>query len=159
MIFITTGTQEPFDRLIETMDEIAGDYPHVDFVVQAFHNQYVAKNFEVKEFISAADFARYTSDAELLVSHAGMGTIISALVQRKPIIVMPRLLKYHEHRNEHQLATAKKFDDMGYLHVAYNEQELKAKFKKMWPSEIKSLHKIGNSASDELISSLKSFIQ
>lgn len=159
MIFVTTGTQEPFDRLIEAMDDIAGQYPDVHFVVQAFHSNYEAKNFEVQEFISGSEFSHYIDNAQLIISHAGMGTIISALVDSKPIIVMPRLLKYGEHRNEHQLATAKKFEAMGYLHVAYNENELKAKFKEMWPEGIKALHKIGNSASDELIGSIKSFIR
>jgi len=159
MIFITTGTQEPFDRLIETMDDIAGQYPDVHFVVQAFHSHYKAKNFEVLEFLSAADFSDYMDKAELIISHAGMGTIISALVDSKPIIVMPRLLKHNEHRNEHQLATARKFEAMGYLNVAYDEDELKDKFKNLWPHNVKPLHKIGGTASDQLIDSLRTFIK
>ncbi|WP_183558407.1 glycosyltransferase [Mucilaginibacter sp. SP1R1] len=159
MIFVTTGTQEPFDRLIETIDDIAGQYPGLTFVVQAFSSLYKAKNFDVLEFISAADFSSYMDKADLIISHAGMGTIISALVENKPIIVMPRLLRYNEHRNEHQLATARKFDALGYLHVAYDEHELMAKFITMWPDQLKPLHKIGNSASDTLLDSLRTFIE
>jgi UDP-N-acetylglucosamine transferase subunit ALG13 len=158
MIFVTTGTQEPFDRLIEAIDEIAGGHPELNFVVQAFSSQYTAKNFEVLDFISAVDFSKYVEQCDLIISHAGMGTIISALVASKPIIVLPRLFTLHEHRNDHQLATARQFDAMGYVHVAFNEEELKGKFKLMWPNQIKPLRKIGNTASLELIDSLRTFI-
>lgn len=159
MIFITTGTQEPFDRLIKTIDGIAEEYTGLNFVVQAFSSQYTARNFEVLDFVPASDFSKYVEECDLIISHAGMGTIISALVACKPIIVMPRLFAFHEHRNDHQLATARQFDAMGYVNVAFNEEELKEKFRLMWPNQIKPLRKIGNTASLELIDSLRTFIK
>jgi UDP-N-acetylglucosamine transferase subunit ALG13 len=158
MIFITTGTQEPFDRLLEIMDEIAMELQETEFIVQAFQSNYQVKHMKMLNFINPDEFNELFNEAELIVSHAGMGTIISSLVNEKPIIVMPRLVKYHEHRNEHQLSTAKKFDDLGYINVAYDGEELKTKFFNIWPDKIKPLHKIGNNASSELIQSLRSFI-
>ena len=61
----------------------------------------------------------------MIVAHAGMGTIISAMQHQKPIIIFPRIAALGEHRNEHQMATAKKMKELGYVHVAFNEKELK----------------------------------
>ncbi|RYZ98900.1 MAG: glycosyl transferase family 28 [Sphingobacteriaceae bacterium] len=158
MIFVTTGTQEPFDRLIEAVDELAGKLPGVTFNVQAFTSEYKATNINVQNFITPVEFDFNMRHAKLIISHAGMGTIISALVNSKPIIVMPRLLKYHEHRNEHQLATAKKLDDLGYILVAYNEQDLVDKVLEIWPDDLKCLHNVGNVASQKLLNSLNNFI-
>jgi UDP-N-acetylglucosamine transferase subunit ALG13 len=157
MIFVTIGTQEPFNRLIKAVDDIA-IVLNTEIVVQTFHNDYVVKNMKVHNFLSPIEFDKYFNQADLIISHAGMGTIISALVSNKPIIVMPRLLKFDEHRNEHQLATAKRFDALGYIRVAYNEDELKEKLFAMWPDNVKPLHAIGKFASGQLIDSLKNFV-
>lgn len=158
MIFVTAGTQKPFDRLIKAMDEIASELDGTDFIVQAFESNYKAKNFKVLNFISSSDFNLYLDKADLVISHAGMGTIISALVKEKPIIVMPRLMKFDEHRSEHQLATAKRFEALGYVNVAYDEEELKTKFLNIGLFKLKLLRIIGGDASKELVTSLRDFI-
>ena len=104
------------------------------------------------------EFEENMKKADLIISHAGMGTIISALVNLKPIIVMPRLLKYKEHRNEHQLATAKKLDTLGYITVAYDEEALYNKVLEMWPDNLSLLHQVGKYASKSLLSSLQNYI-
>lgn len=158
MIFVTAGTQLPFDRLIKAIDEIASECTDTRFVAQALQSDYKAKNVEVLNFISPTDFNNYIDNAQLIISHAGMGTIISALVKQKPIIVMPRLTKYNEHRNEHQLGTSKKMDTLGYVDVVYDEKELIDKFRQMWPENLKPRNSIGNVASDEIINSINNFI-
>jgi len=158
MIFITTGTQEPFDRLIKVADEIAALLPEVPFKVQAFTAVYQAQHIEVVNFMTPVEFEDNLRKASLIISHAGMGTIISALVNQKPIIVMPRLLKFKEHRNEHQLATARKLDELKYIAVAYDEKELKLKVMEMWPDKLNCMHQVGKFASARLIDSLKGFI-
>ena len=55
----------------------------------------------------------------MIYAHAGMGTILSALKQDKPIIIVPRLASLKEHRNDHQIATAMRMDELGYVYVAY----------------------------------------
>jgi UDP-N-acetylglucosamine transferase subunit ALG13 len=159
MIFVTAGTQEPFDRLLKTIDEIAGKHQDIEFIVQGLHSAYKPQNIEVLNFITPKEFDDYVDRCKLIISHAGMGTIITALVKEKPIIVMPRLMVYQEHRNEHQLATAKQMEKMGYINVAYDEAELLSKFGYMWPDKLKSLYNIGDVASDELIKSINKFIK
>lgn len=159
MIFVTAGTQLPFDRLIETVDKIALNYPDVKFVVQALKSRYNAKNIQVIDFLSSGDFSKHFDNARLIISHAGMGTIISALVKKKPIIVMPRLHKFNEHRNDHQLSTAIKMDADGYVFVAYNEDELITKFNDMWPDNLTIRKFITSEAPNEFIQDLDNYIK
>ncbi|MDO3628854.1 glycosyltransferase [Mucilaginibacter sp. BT774] len=158
MIFVTTGTQIPFDRLIRAIDEVHPYLGDVELIVQVAESVYKAENFKIQEFIAPKEFDDYFDRAELIISHAGMGTIISAFVKNKPILVMPRLAKYGEHRNDHQLATATRFDELGYINVAYTEEELKEKLKSLQRTPLKPLFNIDDYASKELISSLQSFI-
>ena len=93
--------------------------------------------------------------ARLIISHAGMGTIFSALQKDKPIIVFPRVVALGEHRNEHQVATANKFKELGSVYVAMNEDELK---KLLLCQNLKPLSEIGKYASRSLIESIEGFI-
>lgn len=159
MIFVTIGTQEPFDRLIKTMDEIADAFPNEKIIAQVSETMYKVKHMQTFDFVSPTEFDKFFNEARLIVGHAGMGTIISALQKEKPIIVMPRIAKLGEHRNEHQMATAKKMEALNYIRVAYNEDELKNKVTSLLMiQDIKPLYKLGDSASEQLINSIKDFI-
>lgn len=158
MIFVTTGTQAPFDRLIMTVDSMAHMLPGVEIIAQTTRTSYQVRNMSSYNFLPPSEFNSLFKRAELIVSHAGMGTIISALVQEKPILVMPRLAKNGEHRNDHQLATARALDKLKYVHAAYTAEELEFKILELAKCEQKRMHKIGDSASVELITSLRTFI-
>jgi len=158
MIFVTTGTQIPFDRLIKAIDEVYPYLGDLEVIVQVARAAYKVENFTPYEFIPPKEFDDYFDRADLIIAHAGMGTIISAFVKNKPILVMPRLAKYGEHRNDHQLATATRFDELGYIHVAYDEYGLKEKIKNLQKMPLKSLFNVNDYASKELIGSLRSFI-
>ena len=128
MIFLTTGTQLPFDRLVRAVDEWAeADKPDCEIVGQVLppdHNPYRPRNFETMARLSPADYAKLFGKARLIVSHAGMGTILTALTQGKRICVMPRQMQYNEHRNDHQLATVERLGDHPGLFKARDEEEL-----------------------------------
>jgi UDP-N-acetylglucosamine transferase subunit ALG13 len=158
MIFVITGTQEPFDRMIKVVDEIAGTFKHLDFVAQVSKSTLKIENLQAFDFIPPVTFNKYFDKADLIISHAGMGTIISALERSIPILIMPRLATYSEHRNDHQVDTCKVFEKLGYVSVAYDEVELKTKIINLLNNSSKPLHKIGKYASDELINSLQEFI-
>jgi UDP-N-acetylglucosamine transferase subunit ALG13 len=158
MIFITTGTQAPFDRLVKAMDAIIPNLKGESVVAQVLKSNYRAQNMETYDFLAPQDFDRYFSEAELIVSHAGMGTIISALVQKKPILIIPRLVEYGEHRNDHQLATAKAFETLDYIKVVYDLNELEEKINALLRFNQVPKHQLGKFASEELITSLQKFI-
>ncbi len=155
MIFVTTGTQLPFDRLLRAIDEIAPDLGKEEIVVQTIKGSYVPHNIKVIEYLCSAEYKNIMSQARLIVSHAGTGTIISALMLKKPIIVMPRCASLGEHRNEHQLATVNKFEELQYVYAAYDSIQLQDLIRS---GNIKCRKELGSNASNSLIHSLKEFI-
>ncbi len=150
MIFCTIGTQAPFDRFVRIVDEVA-DHLNEEIVAQVYKSEYQAKNIRTVDFLPPDEFNILFGKARLIVAHAGMGTIISALRQRKPIIIFPRIAALGEHRNEHQLATAQKMKELGYVYVANDAEELK---ELLIQPDLKPLHKLGNFASQSLIDEL-----
>lgn len=156
MIFVIVGTQEPFDRLVEHIDEWSMISGYNKIFAQVAKAKYQSKNFKSVNFLPPVDFDKKFHEAELIVGHAGMGTIISALQNSKPIIVMPRLAEFHEHRNNHQLATALSFEKLGLIRAVYNKQELFAALdnrESILPSK-----QIKDCASDMLTKTVSDFI-
>lgn len=154
MIFVTIGTQAPFDRFIKIIDEVAPQI-NEEIIAQVYKCGFRPKNIKTVDFLAPDEFNNLFDKADLIISHAGMGTILSALQKHKPIIIFPRIAALGEHRNEHQLATAEKFKELGSVYVAMNEQELK---ELMLRKDLVPLHEIGAEASESLILSLEEFI-
>ncbi len=154
MIFVTIGTQAPFDRFIKIIDEIAPLLNEL-IVAQIYKGEYKPRNIKSIDFLPPDEFNKLFDEARLVVSHAGMGSIISALQKRKPIIVFPRIAALGEHRNEHQMATAKKMKKLGFVYVALDEKELK---KMLFSKDLHCLHELGESASSSLIQSITDYI-
>ena len=154
MIFVTIGTQAPFDRFIRIIDEVA---PLIDeeIIAQVYKCNFTPQNIKTVDFLAPDEFNELLEKANTIVSHAGMGTILSALQKHKPIIIFPRIAALGEHRNEHQLATARKFKELGTIYVAMDEQELKTLILR---KDLVSLNEIGANASESLILSLEEFI-
>ncbi|MBR1527312.1 MAG: glycosyl transferase family 28 [Prevotella sp.] len=154
MIFVTIGTQAPFDRFIKIIDEIAPSI-NDEIVAQVYKCSFVPKNIKVVDFLPPDEFNKLFDSAKLIISHAGMGTILSALQKNKPIIIFPRISALGEHRNEHQLATAQKLKELGYVYVAMDEEELK---NYITQKDLVPLHIIGSKASHSLIESIEDFV-
>jgi UDP-N-acetylglucosamine transferase subunit ALG13 len=127
MIFVTVGTQGSFDRLVRTVDDWAGVRGRSDVFAQIGPSDYRPRHFVASRFLDPAEFRGRIKAARLVVAHAGMGSIITALEQGKPIIVMPRRADLREQRNDHQLATAGYFARQGRIIVAFDERELREK--------------------------------
>jgi UDP-N-acetylglucosamine transferase subunit ALG13 len=156
VIFVTVGTELPFDRLIGVVDEWAGRTGRADVFAQIGGSDRQPQHIRYKNFIEPAEYAQRFAQADVIVSHAGMGTILSALQFQKPIVVMPRRAALQEHRNEHQLATARRLAALGKITVALNEAELRQQLERL--GELKAQERIGAYASEGLISALREFI-
>ncbi len=132
MIFLTVGTQFPFDRLVRAVDEAAGKNGFGEKIfAQIGTDSYRPKNFESVHALEKATFDKHIHEADSIISHAGIGTITMAFEHKKPLLVMPRLRKYGEVVNNHQVAIADKFEQLGYLLVAHGPQDLPAKLEKL----------------------------
>ena len=101
MIFVGVGTQFPFDRLIRCVDEWALEN-QVAVHAQIAEGEYTPQHASWDRFMTTDAYNQKLTSAELIISHAGMGNIITALENGKPIIVMNRQFKLGEHRNDHQ---------------------------------------------------------
>ena len=154
MIFVVTGTQLPFDRLIRMLDEIA---PQLDeeIVAQVNGSGYLPRHINTIDLLPPDEFDRLFSSARLIVAHAGIGTIITAMQQQKPVIIFPRIATLGEHRNEHQLATAEKMKEAGWVYVANTKEELS---ELLQTPDLHPLCTIGGSASESLVESITDFI-
>ncbi|WP_298399735.1 glycosyltransferase [uncultured Azonexus sp.] len=124
MIFITVGTQLPFDRLIKVLDVWAGENASTGVFGQIGPSKLIPKNFESAAFLSPSEIAEKFSNADLIIAHAGMGTVLSAMKLRKPILIFPRRADLGEHRNDHQMATARWLESRLGLTVAFDEEAL-----------------------------------
>lgn len=157
MILVAVGTQLPFDRMIKSIDEWAMCTGTSDVVAQIGCGQYKPRAIEAYPYIEPAQFTLLEKKADLLVGHAGVGTILSALELAKPLIIMPRLACRGEHRNDHQLATARYFMSKPGIHVANDEREL-VDFLNQRHQLSCTFQRIPDYASEELIMCLKDFI-
>lgn len=123
-VFLTVGTQLGFDRLIRAVDLWAKNNTNFDFFAQIGEGAYKPVNMSYVSYLCSDEYDEKFSSSDIVVSHAGMGTIISASLIGKPVIIMPRDPKFGEHRNSHQIATCKRFESLDGCYIADNESEL-----------------------------------
>lgn len=125
MIFVTVGNHnQGFDRLIKKMDEIAGKTDE-QVIMQIGYTTFKPVNAEYFSFLeSFEEILRLNREARVVVSHAGAGSIVTALKEKTPVIVVPRLKKYVEHMNDHQLEIAKAMSENKNVTVIYDVETL-----------------------------------
>lgn len=157
MIFVTVGSQMAFDRLVSSVDDWAERQGRDDVVAQIGPSDYVPRRITILPFLDPENFRRQIEKADAIVAHAGMGTIISALECRKPLLVLPRLGDLGETRNDHQVATAKRFAESGRILAAYGEDELHEKLEQI--ERFQPAGEVGRDASPELLARLRAFVQ
>lgn len=117
MIFLCVGSREyQFNRLIEKMDELVSKgIIEEDVFGQIGQSDYEPKNFKFARFLSADEFRKKREDASIIVSHGGTGALVGALKAGKKVIAVPRLAKYKEHIDDHQLQVAGVLADENFL--------------------------------------------
>lgn len=123
MIFLTLGTQLPFDRLVRALDKAAKSLSEPAFG-QIGHSKYRPEEFEATAFLSPSDFVAHLESARVVVGHAGIGTILSGMKTGKPLLLMARRADLGEHRNDHQLATAEQVKGTPGIYIVEDEQDI-----------------------------------
>ena len=143
MIFVTLGTQDKtFERLLKAIDKsIEKGEIKEKVIVQAGNTKYESKNMEILDLISPDKFQQLVDECNLLITHGGVGSILSAVKQGKKVIAAPRLKKYNEHVNDHQKQIIKEFAKDGYIIELEDMDKLGEalqKAKKFKPKKFKS---------------------
>src|SRR5262245_15598417 len=105
----------PFDRLVRAVDAWAAVSGRRDLFGQIGLGGYQPRHFESKAVVAPEAFRELVGRSSAVVSHAGMGTILTALELSKPVLLMPRLARHGETRNDHQVATARYFATVSSL--------------------------------------------
>ncbi len=119
MIFVILGTQDKkFTRLLETIQKKIDEgkiSKKEKIIVQAGSTKFASKDMEIIDYMAIEQFEEYIEKADLIICHAGVGTILTALQKDKKIIAAARLKKYGEHVNDHQLQILETFSKRGYI--------------------------------------------
>lgn len=117
MIFVTLGTQDKdFSRLLKAIDrEIEKGTIKEKVIVQAGHTKYESPNMEIFDLIPTDEFNEIIENCDLLITHGGVGNILSAIKKNKPVIAAARLKKFKEHTNDHQKQIIGEFSKQGYI--------------------------------------------
>ena len=117
MIFVTLGTQDKdFSRLLKAIDkEIEKGTIKEKVIVQAGHTKYESKNMEIFDLIPTDEFNEIIEKCDLIITHGGVGNILSAIKKNKPVIAAARLKKFKEHTNDHQKQIIGEFSKQGYI--------------------------------------------
>lgn len=155
-IFVTVGTDLPFDRLVNAVDLWAGSQKSFDVFAQIGDSEFVPENMDYKKFVEPKDYRSTLENADLIISHAGMGTILTSLRFQKPLLVLSRRASLGEHRNEHQLATAKHLKSIDKVDVAADENELTQFLNSL--ENVRPRSPIGPHASKKLTDAISDFI-
>lgn len=157
MIFVTVGAQMPFDRMVRAVDQWAARSDRRDVLAQIGPTSWRPENLQWVQFMDPQDFRTKVQAAKVVVAHAGMGSIITAMELGKPILVMPRRGDLRETRNDHQLATARHFLAQGRISVAFDENEMIEKLDQL--DRLSTADRVSSQASPQLIDALRNFIE
>ncbi|WP_297819959.1 glycosyltransferase [uncultured Paraglaciecola sp.] len=155
MIFLTVGTQLPFDRFVKIVDAWAYIHPEEEVFAQIAEGSYVPKHMQYIDYLSEQQYSEVFNKSEVILAHAAMGSVISSLMASKPIIIYPRKASLGEHRNEHQLATCSKLSHLDGCYIASEPEQLYSHL-----SDLRSLHggAISPYANQDLLETIENFI-
>ena len=129
MILVLCGTQkQSFARMIDEAKKLADEH---EVIVQAGHTEYKSDKMEIFDFISSSQLEILYDKAQYIITHAGAGSMFSAIKSKKKTIVFPRMQKYGEHVDDHQLQLATKLANLGYLLVFHDSDEMIQMFEKL----------------------------
>ena len=126
MIFITLGSQKfQFNRLLEQIDLlIEKGVIKEDVLAQTGASDYKPKHFNYKDFMTQDEFRENMSKSNFVITHAGTGAIITALKFDKKVIAIPRLARFGEHVDDHQIQLIDEFKELNFIEPVYEIEEL-----------------------------------
>ena len=111
------GTQNnSFHRLLEEIDRLIEiGKINDEVIVQAGYTKYKSQNMKIVDFVSNDEIEKLEQQADCIITHGGVGSIIGSIEIGKKVIAVPRLKQYGEHVNDHQLDIIESFDKLGYI--------------------------------------------
>lgn len=115
MVLVLVGTQkQDFSRLFREIEN-AASLKDEKIVAQSGHTKYKSNKIECIPFMNREELIKLIKKADFIICHGGVGTIFDSLYEKKKILAVPRLKKYGEHVNDHQIEVCSKLQDEGYI--------------------------------------------
>lgn len=133
MILVILGTQDKvFPRLLENLEQLIENRTiKKKVVVQAGTTKFESRYMEIFDFIPMDEFDELIKKADIVITHGGVGTILSCIRNKKKVIAVPRLSKYKEHENDHQLQIIEEFSKLGYIYPCLQLENLERALKEI----------------------------
>ena len=133
MIFVVLGTQKfQLNRLLQKLDEYVEQGLLTDEIyAQIGNSTYKPRHYAYKDFMDKKEFDATIAKADLVIAHSGVGTIITAIHAKKPVVVFPRLAKYKEHVDDHQLQLLHQFDELRIICACYELENFEAEYREI----------------------------
>ena len=140
MILVLLGTQNnSFHRLLEEIQKnIDNGTIQEEVIVQKGYTRFESKKMKLYNQLPSDEIEKLIEKADLVITHGGVGSIITAIQKKKKVIAVPRLKKYSEHVNDHQLDIVKSFNEMKYIIGLESVKELETALKKVREFEPKA---------------------
>ena len=126
-LFVALGTQKfPFDRLVNRLNQLVSEglYNKEDIVIQSMKFGKVLPVFTHYETIPVEQFNEFMDEAEVIITHSGVNSILTGMARKKPLVIVPRMCKYGEHVDDHQLEIAKVMEEKYHVLVARDLTDL-----------------------------------
>lgn len=157
MIFVTLGSQKfQFNRLLESIDKLVENkYLPRDVFAQIGYSDYIPKNYKYIDFLNRDEFLGYQKKADIIITHGGTGAIIGALKNGKKVIAVPRLAKYGEHVDDHQIQIVNEFEELNYICSCLDVSDLKNIYEKALKTNFQKY--VSNT--DKYIREIEAFIE
>lgn len=157
MIFITVGSQKfQFNRLLKAVDEqVAAGKIKDEIFAQIGASDYKPKYYKYKYFLNRDEFTEWQEKAEIEITHGGTGAIIGAVKKGKKVIAVPRLAKYGEHVDDHQLQLIGQFKELDLICECQNCEHIWKAIEEVKRTEYKSY----KSNTARIISSIEEYLE
>lgn len=157
MIFVTVGSQKfQFNRLLKKIDELVEQgIITKEVFAQVGASDYKPKNYKFTDFMTQDEFNRRLDECDLVITHAGTGVIVNAVKKSKKVIATPRLQKFGEHVDDHQIQLIKQFDELNFIEPLYELEELIEKIELVEKKQYKKYE----SNTQNIINSITNFIE
>lgn len=156
MLFVTVGSQKfQFDRLLRAVDAlVASGAVEGGAFAQTGACSYVPESFPSEAFLDRGRFGELMDESDVVVTHGGTGAIIGAIKRGKRVVAVPRLARFGEHVDDHQVEIVRQFADMGLIEPCYDAERLPSAYARALAGDYKAYR----SNTDGFIADLGSYI-
>lgn len=156
MLFVTVGSQKfQFDRLLRAVDAlVASGAVEGGAFAQTGASAYIPKSFPSEAFLDRRRFGELMDGSDVVVTHGGTGAIIGAVKRGKRVVAVPRLARFGEHVDDHQVEIVRQFADVGLIEPCYDAERLPEAYVRALEGE----YKMFSSNTEEFIADLGAYI-